>query len=174
MPDASEREYTHVPRFEKDEALCAPSEPPTPPEKPEVAAFQIPPETGLNHYAILCHGLAISAGWWADLQNVMTAHGLSPADKERIVAWYRATKLALAHSELSEALEGMRKGIPDDHLPYRSMLEVELADALIRVFDLAGHLKLDLDGAVREKLAYNAQRADHKPENRVKVGGKSF
>lgn len=30
------------------------------------------------------------------------------------------------------------------------------------------------EGAVVEKLAYNAQRADHKPENRAKEGGKKF
>jgi hypothetical protein len=33
---------------------------------------------------------------------------------------------------------------------------------------------LDLGGAIAEKLAYNASRADHKPENRIKPGGKTF
>ena len=31
----------------------------------------------------------------------------------------------------------------------------------------------DLDGAVAEKRAYNADREDHKPENRKKEGGMS-
>lgn len=31
-----------------------------------------------------------------------------------------------------------------------------------------------LAGAVIEKLAYNQQRADHKPENRYAEGGKVF
>lgn len=43
----------------------------------------------------------------------------------------------------------------DDKIPHRSMLEVELADALIRICDMAGGLGLDLEGAVLEKLEYN-------------------
>lgn len=83
-------------------------------------------------------------------------------------------KIALIHSEVSEALEGARKNLMDDHLPHRKMIEVELADVIIRVADLCGALKLDLGGAVVEKLEYNANRADHKKENRNKVGGKKF
>jgi hypothetical protein len=71
-------------------------------------------------------------------------------------------------------MEGARKGLMDDKLPARTMLEVELADAVIRIFDMAGGLHLDLGGAIAEKLAYNAQRADHKPGNRIKPGGKTF
>ena len=75
--------------------------------------------------------------------------------------------LCLVHSEISEAMEGARKGLMDDKLPHRPMLEVELADAVIRCFDMAGGLQLDLAGAIAEKLAFNAQRADHKIENRA-------
>lgn len=32
----------------------------------------------------------------------------------------------------------------------------------------------DLESAIREKLAYNAKRADHKRENRAQSGGKSY
>lgn len=85
-----------------------------------------------------------------------------------------ATKIALIHSELSEALEGFRKDKMDDHLQYRKSAEVELADALIRIFDLAGALGLDLAGATMEKLVYNMHRADHKPEVREQAGGKKF
>ena len=46
--------------------------------------------------------------------------------------------IALCISELSEALEGYRKDLMDDKLPHRKMAEVKLADALIRMFDLAG------------------------------------
>jgi hypothetical protein len=62
----------------------------------------------------------------------------------------------------------------DDHLPHRPMVEVELADALIRIFDLAGGYGYDLGGAVAEKLTYNAQRADHKMSNRQATGGKKY
>lgn len=44
----------------------------------------------------------------------------------------------LVVSELSEAMEGHRKDLMDDKLPHRKMAEVELADALIRLLDIAG------------------------------------
>jgi hypothetical protein len=84
------------------------------------------------------------------------------------------TRIALCHSELSEALEGARKNLMDDHLPSRKMLEVELADCIIRIFDLAGSEGLDVAGAIAEKHDYNANRADHKRENRAAAGGKAF
>ena len=46
--------------------------------------------------------------------------------------------LQLVSTELAEATEGERKDLMDDHLPHRKMGEVELADALIRLLDLAG------------------------------------
>ncbi len=77
-------------------------------------------------------------------------------------------------SEVAEAMEGHRKNLMDDKLPHRSMLEVELADVLIRIGDLAGALKLDIAGAVIEKMNFNSNRPDHKIENRLKDGGKKF
>jgi NTP pyrophosphatase (non-canonical NTP hydrolase) len=93
--------------------------------------------------------------------------------------WYDSprevgTRLALIHSEISEALEGVRKDTMDDHLPNRKTVEVELADAVIRILDLAGSLGLDLAGALAEKHLYNQNRADHKKENRDDVNGKKF
>lgn len=80
----------------------------------------------------------------------------------------------LVVSEISECMEGERKGLMDDKLPHRPMPEVELGDALIRIFDYAGAYGYDLDGAVAEKRAFNARRADHRPENRLKTGGKKW
>ena len=45
--------------------------------------------------------------------------------------------LQLVNREISEATEGDRKDLMDDHLPHRKAVEVELADALIRLLDLA-------------------------------------
>jgi NTP pyrophosphatase (non-canonical NTP hydrolase) len=84
------------------------------------------------------------------------------------------TCLMLIVSEISEAMEGDRKSLMDDHLPHRKMLEVELADAVIRIMDLAGREGLDLGGAMMEKLYYNSKRLDHKIENREKEGGKKY
>lgn len=82
--------------------------------------------------------------------------------------------LMLCVSELAEGMEGHRKSLMDDHLQHRPMLEVELADALIRIMDLAGGLGLDLAGAWREKLEYNARRLDHTHEARRAAGGKKY
>jgi hypothetical protein len=82
--------------------------------------------------------------------------------------------IALAHSELSEALEGHRKNLPDDKLPHRSMVEVELADTLIRILDTGAGLGLDLGGAMAEKMLYNAKRVDHTHEHRLGEHGKKY
>lgn len=82
--------------------------------------------------------------------------------------------LMLCVSELAEALEGHRKNLMDDKLPHRPMLEVELVDTLIRVFDLGAGLGLDLPGAFIEKMAFNAARFDHTAEARLAAGGKRY
>lgn len=84
------------------------------------------------------------------------------------------TGIALIHSEVSEALEAGRKDLNDDHLPHRKGLEVELADALIRILDESMLRGVDVAGAMQEKHTYNQSREDHKRENRAKVGGKAF
>jgi hypothetical protein len=85
-----------------------------------------------------------------------------------------AQKLCLIHSEISESMEGDRKSLPDNKLPHRPMREVELADAMIRIGDTGGGYKLDLAGALVEKMAFNAYRPDHKIENRIAEGGKAY
>jgi NTP pyrophosphatase (non-canonical NTP hydrolase) len=114
----------------------------------------------LNDYSALCHEAALP--WW---QDPVTGERIDRNDGELI---------ALMHSELSEALEAVRKGLPDSHLPHRRGVEVELADLLIRVFDYAGARGLDLEGAVREKLAFNARREDHTHAARLAANGKKF
>lgn len=122
-----------------------------------------------------CHWPALNAGWWTDMTTgehttFLYRPGMPRSEQRRNIA----ELLCLVHSEVSEAMEGARKGAMDDKLPHRPMLEVELADALIRICDMAGGLGLDLGGAVAEKLAYNAKRADHRMENRRTEGGKEF
>ena len=67
-------------------------------------------------------------------------------------------KIALIHSELSEALEAHRKNLPSDHIVGFPGVAEELADALIRIFDLAGKLQIPLGEALMAKLQYNLSR----------------
>lgn len=113
----------------------------------------------------ICHGAARNAGWWTDPKT-----GESVIDRP----YNFSNKLMLIVSEVAEAMEGDRKGLQDDKLPHREMREVELADAVIRCFDLAGAYNMDLGAAISEKLAFNAQRPDHKIEARQATGGKSY
>lgn len=126
---------------------------------------------GLNILSADIHSRNVRAGWWTD---VKTGESLLGKDEHGRDKRNVPEMLCLIHSEVSEAMEGYRHGCIDDHLPTRTMFEVELADVLIRIFDLAGGHKLDLSGAVREKLAYNAQRKDHKLETRQTGEGKQF
>ena len=94
------------------------------------------------------HAASSGKGWWEE----------GPPTHERVAA-----KLALVHSEVSEALECVRDGL---YKPYENPdrpgkpegLPSELADVVIRVADLCGALGIDLDEAIRTKMAYNATR----------------
>lgn len=122
-----------------------------------------------RHLTTSLHGLAKEVGHWTDL-NTNRPHNKDSPDKDLLII----QKLLLIHSEISEATEGHRKDSMDDKLPHRTMLECELADAAIRIFDLAGFLEIDLGAIIAEKSLFNATRADHKPEERRKKGGKKY
>lgn len=114
----------------------------------------------LNDLSAACH--AANQKWW---HNLHTGERLNRNKGELLM---------LIVSEIAEAMEGERKNMMDTHLPHRRMAEVELADALIRIFDYAGGFGLDLEGAFQEKMVYNAQRADHKAESRLSAQGKKW
>jgi len=145
--------------------------------------------TALNNSSKSIHEFNRSMGWWKNLKyqsqlnKIITKFNVSPELAEEILASLDITEeadrpipalLMLVVSEVAEAMEGDRKNLMDDKLPHRSMFEVELADVIIRILDIAGKHNLDLGGAVLEKVQYNATREDHKPENRVQDGGKAY
>lgn len=78
--------------------------------------------------------------------------------------------IALIHSEVSEALEALRKGPnkPSEHIPEHTALEEELADIIIRVLDFAEEYDSETPGekfnglriieAIFAKVAFNAKQ----------------
>lgn len=96
----------------------------------------------------LVHQTAIEKGWWE-----------KPRDD--------GTCIALMHSELSEALEGLRIQAPSDKIPLFESVEEELADTIIRIMDFAAQRGLNIAAALVTKAEYNKGR-EHRH------GGKQF
>lgn len=119
--------------------------------------------SSVNLLQLVCHDASYKSGWWTNLET---------GEPIEITKTLISEKLMLIVTEVAEAMEGNRKDKMDDHLPHRKMIEVELADAVIRIADLAGALKLDLGAAVYEKMQYNQTRKDHSIEARMGVNGK--
>lgn len=108
---------------------------------------------GLNDYVEEVSAWCESKGWHDDMRS---DHPNSPGDL-----------LMLCVTELAEAMEEVRDhhglnevyhDLDKDGRPKPEGVPIELADVLIRVFDMAGRWDIDLEGAVRVKMAYNATR----------------
>ena len=167
------------------------------------------------------HAANVEAGWWSNIKT----------GESTLATRNRPEMLCLIGSELIEAhVDGYQ---PDGHLPQYPAFEVEIADAAIRILDLAGGDRIDLEAGqpyqivgspindlmtvmtlvvgyalegyrksntenyhnaianayatlwlmadiyefdlmevIDAKREYNARRADHKIENRLKADGK--
>lgn len=86
------------------------------------------------------HNNAVAHGWWEEPRE-------------------DGTLIALIMSEAAEALEALRKGNgPDEHCPKFSGAEVELADVVIRIMDMAEARGWDVAGAIVAKHEFNKTR----------------
>ncbi|OGX08256.1 MAG: hypothetical protein A2Z88_07850 [Omnitrophica WOR_2 bacterium GWA2_47_8] len=86
----------------------------------------------MNKLSNLCHTVAVEKGFW---------------DKERNIG----EALMLIVTELSEAMEAHRV---QDHENFKE----ELADTFIRLFDLCGGLKIDIEEEIEKKANKNKAR----------------
>jgi NTP pyrophosphatase (non-canonical NTP hydrolase) len=86
----------------------------------------------LNELARLCHGIAVEKGFWESERNIGEA-------------------LMLIVTELAEAMEAHRH---QDDANFRE----ELADAFIRLLDLCGGLKIDIEDEIYQKSIRNKKR----------------
>lgn len=103
--------------------------------------------------------------------KISAAHGFHDSDSDFLTDYGNAEvsqRLMLAVSELAEAQEAMRRGNPpDSHISQFTGLEAEMADAVIRLMDLAEVTGSRLAAAIVAKMAYNRKRP-------MRHGGKKF
>lgn len=85
------------------------------------------------------------------LCNVAYKNAYNKGFYENEVSKQIPARIALIHSEVSEALEADRVG-DKEHF------EKELADICIRIFDLCGYEGIDLEGQIIDKMKRNLSR----------------
>jgi|SRR5215510_731908 len=117
----------------------------------------------LSAFHILTHELHENSrgkGFWDDEDELLLkAHENSQLYK-RIILLFNAEKIALSHSELSEALERYRKNpdAMDEHCPDFLNVEIEFADTVIRILEFCQRRNLRIGEAIIAKHNFNLTR----------------
>ncbi len=111
------------------------------------------------------HKNAVVKGFWGEpAEKHYTSIGINTfCDPQHLYYIYggidkKLSRYALMHSELSEAVEAVRKPKQDEHVPDFTSEAVELADTIIRIMDYAEAYGIPVAEALVEKAAFNDQR----------------
>lgn len=126
-------------------------------------------QSGIAALCDVAHTNSSNAGWWncpVTGEDLLSNPSYAP--------YVLATKMMLIVSETAEAMEGLRKDLPDDKLPQYSMEGCEIADIIIRCADYAKKRDIPLGEICVAKMNFNVTRPDHQMDNRRKPGGKKF
>lgn len=97
----------------------------------------------LNDLKVIAYHNCQSKGFWDEERNM-------------------GEMIALCHSELSEALEEIRKN-PNPLFEYSDGGKPcgfisELGDCIIRILDICGYLNVDIERIILDKMQYNSKR----------------
>jgi hypothetical protein len=117
----------------------------------------------MSAFHILCHEThenSKNKGFWDEEDAILKFAPENSMLHNRILQLFNAEKIALAHSELSEALEVSRRDItrPDENCPEFTNYEIEWADLIIRAAEYCERRGLRLGEAIIAKHNYNTSR----------------
>ena len=110
----------------------------------------------LNELARQCHATSRDHGFWP-VDYRAGADKIATPEQQYLLGH----KIALIHSELSEALEDVRTGsveLTKENSGKMHGVPSELADVLIRTLELMHAMGTDIEAVVLEKMAYNRNR----------------
>lgn len=108
-------------------------------------------QININRLIEITHENAVEKGFWEDWYECHNGTIGTPEFRIQMINNAICTRLMLIVSEVSEALEAVRKGDNEN-------FKEELADVIIRVCDLAGELSIDLDDEIMKKINKNKDR----------------
>ena len=126
----------------------------------------------LNKLAAEALELTTRKGFHETEKRLETALSVQPDLLSEVRGLQTARRLALVQSEISEALEACRKNRYADFQAFeaagetkeafekyiKDSFEDELADALIRILELAAVQNIDMDKHIQAKMKYNDTR----------------